>query len=66
MNHSNHCNLTVVRGRSRVVDRGGFVSGCWGRFVGIVVGFTRVLNVSDIPRVVISNVVSHSLGAAIG
>ena len=56
----------MVRGRSRVVDRGRFVSGCWGRFVGIIVGFTRVLDISDVSTISIINLVSDSLDSAIG
>ena len=43
-----------------VVNRGRFVSWCRSIF-----GFTRVLNISNISRVVISNSVGDSLGAAI-
>ena len=56
----------MVRGRSRVVDRGRFVSGCWGRFVSIIVGFTRVLDISDVSTISIINLVSDGLDSAIG
>ena len=55
----------MIRGRSRVVDRGRFVSGCWGRFVGIIVGFTSVLDISDVSTISIINLVSDSLDSAI-
>ena len=56
----------MVRGRSRVVDRGRFVNRCWGGFVGIVVGFTSVLDISNVSTISIINLVSDSLDSAIG
>ena len=49
-----------------MVDRGRFVSGCWGRFVSIIVGFTSVLDISNVSTISIINLVSDSLDSAIG
>ena len=58
----------MIRGRSRVVDRGRVVDGSWvgGRLVGFVFGFTRVLDISDVSTISIINLVSDSLDSAIG
>ena len=56
----------MIRGRSRVVDRGRVVDGSWGWFVGFVFGFTGVLDISNISTISIINLVSDSLDSAIG
>ena len=40
------------------------VNRCWGRLVGCVYGFTRVLNISDVSRISI-NTVCYSLDPAV-
>ena len=54
----------MVRCRGSVVNRcGGRFVGC--RFVGLVFGFTRVLNISNISAITINTVI-YSLDSAIG
>merc|ERR1711892_738288 len=56
----------MVRGRSSVVNRSWLVSGCWGRMVRFVFGFTGVLDISDVSTISIINLVSNSLDSAVG